>query len=198
MATKKPRLENFTRFSLGGGTAANRRATIDVNRILSQDHGIAVRLNAMGNLNNTAGRDSVFNHRWGFAPSIAFGLGTPTRVTLSYLYQKDHNRPDFGILRDPRNIARVRQLPGSAWSNYYGLSNLDRDDARVNTVSLKVDHDFNDKLVLHNITRFSDVNRDTQITANTVHLNTSTLPDNLDLADGTYNAYGPGATRRLY
>ncbi|AFC84622.1 TonB-dependent receptor [Frateuria aurantia] len=198
MATKKPRLENFTRFSLGGGTAANRRATIDVNRILSQDHGIAVRLNAMGNLNNTAGRDSIFNHRWGFAPSIAFGLGTPTRVTLSYLYQKDHNLPDMGILRDPRNITRVRQVPGSRWDGYYGLRNYDRDDSRVNAVTLKVDHDFSDKLVLHNVSRFSDVNRTTEITTNTVHLNTAALPDNLDLAAGTYNAYGPGGVRRQF
>jgi catecholate siderophore receptor len=33
----------------------------------------------------------------GFAPSIAFGLGTPTQVTISYLMQHEDNIPDYGF-----------------------------------------------------------------------------------------------------
>ena len=44
-----------------------------------------------------AGRDEVKNKRWAVAPSLAFGLNTPTRVFLDYLHVEQNNVPDGGV-----------------------------------------------------------------------------------------------------
>ncbi|WP_282877055.1 hypothetical protein [Pseudomonas peli] len=46
---------------------------------------------------NVAGRDKVNYDRWGIAPSLAFGLGTPTRVNLDYYHLESDDLPDSGI-----------------------------------------------------------------------------------------------------
>ena len=58
---------------------------------------MAIRLDAFQQYNEVADRDFVYNGRWGFAPSLAFGLGTPTRVTLSYLHSSENDLPDYGF-----------------------------------------------------------------------------------------------------
>ena len=55
------------------------------------------------------------NNRWGVAPSLALGLGTPTRLTVTYLHQTDNDIPDYGIPwfnGRPAPVAR---------DNYYGF-----------------------------------------------------------------------------
>ena len=46
---------------------------------------------------DVAGRDMVNNSRWGVAPTITFGLNSPTRVTLSYYHMQTDDLPDSGI-----------------------------------------------------------------------------------------------------
>ena len=33
----------------------------------------------------------------GVAPTLAFGIDTPTRLTLSYFKEEENNLPDYGI-----------------------------------------------------------------------------------------------------
>ena len=47
----------------------------------------AFRINLMAHRDDVVERDKIEIKRLGFAPSIAFGLGTPTQITLSYLLQ---------------------------------------------------------------------------------------------------------------
>ena len=51
----------------------------------------------MGDMNDVAGRDIAENRRFGIAPSLALGLGTPTRWTFSYFHQNADDNPDYGI-----------------------------------------------------------------------------------------------------
>ncbi len=51
----------------------------------------------MGQDSGVAGRDKVENNRWGVAPSLAFGLNTPTRLYLDFLHVKQNNVPDGGV-----------------------------------------------------------------------------------------------------
>lgn len=48
------------------GTDSYKRATLDVNRVLSE--GVAARLNVMGFETDVAGRGPVNQNRWGIAP----------------------------------------------------------------------------------------------------------------------------------
>lgn len=77
------------------GTDDYRRITADLNHQISDT--AAFRINAMHHYNQVADRGPTEFERWGFAPSLSFGLGTPTRATLSYFHQKDDNIPDFGV-----------------------------------------------------------------------------------------------------
>ena len=76
----------------------NGRATIDYNLPVAElGEGAAIRINAMAHVSNVAGRDEIAERRWGLAPSLALGLGTPTRLTLGYLHEDADDIPDYGI-----------------------------------------------------------------------------------------------------
>lgn len=52
----------------------------------------------MGHKNEKAGQsDGAEYKRVGIAPSITFGLDTPTRATLSYYYLRSDDTPDSGV-----------------------------------------------------------------------------------------------------
>ena len=46
---------------------------------------------------SVTGRDVAEQSRYGFAPSLSLGLGTPTRLTLAYLHESADDVPDYGI-----------------------------------------------------------------------------------------------------
>ena len=74
------------------------RGTSDVNQPIPQVlPNAAFRINLMAHRDDVVDRDKIENKRLGFAPSIAFGLGTPTQLTLSYLLQAEDNIPDYGF-----------------------------------------------------------------------------------------------------
>ena len=49
----------------------------------------------MGHDADQAGRTDIYSKRWGIAPSIAFGLNSPTTVTFSYYHLNTYDMPDF-------------------------------------------------------------------------------------------------------
>src|SRR5258708_17992705 len=89
-ASKTPLLDNFIAGNVTFGTDATKRITGDVNQVIPGLLGTAVRLNVMGHDSEVAGRDGAENQRYGFAPSIAFGLGGPTRAYISYYHITDN------------------------------------------------------------------------------------------------------------
>ena len=66
------------------------------------------------------------------APSIAFGLGSDTRFTLSYLHQHDENTPQYGVPYF-MNVRNDGPIPGVDTSNYYGYRNVDTQEIDVET-----------------------------------------------------------------
>lgn len=157
--TKTPGLTPFISGGLQFGTDKTRRATVDINRsIPGLGQTSAFRLNIMGDQGNVAGRDIAENRRFGIAPSLAFGLGTPTRLTLSYFHQNEDDIPDYGIpwlFNGPAPVNR---------RNYYGFgdTNFLRTYADVGTA--KVEHDFNSAVSLRNQLRYANYARAVQIT----------------------------------
>jgi catecholate siderophore receptor len=161
--SKAPGLKAFSELEVSAGTDQLKRITLDVNQPLADWPGTAVRLNIMAHDADQPGRDIVNNSRWGIAPSIAFGLGTPTRVTLGFLHTEQNNVPDSG-LPNSRNFS----LAGSGFegrvapvdsSNFYGYTN-DYQDLTSDQGSIKIEHDFNDQVSLHNQLRFARTHND--------------------------------------
>src|SRR4029450_13380387 len=70
------------------------RGTVDLNRQVDWGiEGTAVRINTMVQDGGVPGRDDVRKGGWGFAPSIAMGLGTRTRTYLYYQHADQDKRP---------------------------------------------------------------------------------------------------------
>jgi catecholate siderophore receptor len=100
LTSKAPSLRRVIGGSFAFGNAGTWRGTADLNTSLSRlglGERSAFRLNLLSHHAGVAGRNAVENDRWGFAPSLAFGLGTPTRFTLGYYKLKQDNISDYGI-----------------------------------------------------------------------------------------------------
>ena len=152
-ASKTPTLEGFTAASVSGGTADAQRATLDVD-VPIDDLGTpaAFRLNVMGNSNGVAGREVVKFSRYGFAPSLALGLGTPTRLDISYFHQTENDIPDAGLpwyFGVPAPVDR---------KNYYGYRS-DHLNTTADIGTVKGEHDFSDSLTLRDQFRYADYGR---------------------------------------
>jgi catecholate siderophore receptor len=192
LVSKAPSLDAFYGGTLGFGTDDYKRATFDLNQPLvggpqGDIKGAAVRLNAMWHDAGVPGRDVVEESRWAIAPSIAFGLGTPTRVTLSYLHMEQDNVPEYGIPWVPVNTNAVlaaygNQAPPVSFENFYGLKNYDFEDVKNDVATAKIEHDFNDSVGLRNLFRYGTTDRNSAITApRFVNANTNSTAINRQL-----------------
>ncbi|MCX5591120.1 TonB-dependent receptor [Alcaligenes endophyticus] len=152
LQTKKPRLGDFFEASAGAGTDKQYRLSVDGNYSFNETS--AFRLNVMRMGGDMPGRDEVKIDRWGIAPSIAFGLGTPTRVTLSYAHIEVKDSPDWGMpFKNNANPDRVTPLEPNR-KNFYGRKNVDYRKNIFDTGTVDVEHDLNDRLSVRNITRY--------------------------------------------
>src|SRR5581483_5621904 len=159
-ASKMPGLLRSFSGTFDGGTDGKRRATVDLNApVAALGRGAGFRVNLMGTEGGVVGRDVAKNRRYGIAPSLSFGLGTATRVTLSYLNQQADDIPDYGLpwlFNQPAPVAR---------NNFYGFgdgSNYLR--TRDNIATARVEHDFTPHISIRNQARYGRYDRDVQIT----------------------------------
>ena len=165
LTTKKPTTEDFTKASIGVGSDAYYRSTVDVNKKINDT--TAIRFNAMGENADGIGRDGVENKKWAVAPSIAFGLGTNFRTYLDYLHVDQNNVLDGGIPTvglpgfdaNKSTNASIKSLAGYLnshkvdTSNYYG-SPEDFDDISADMATARVEYDFSEKTKLTNTSRW--------------------------------------------
>ena len=141
------------------GTDLTRRATLDIDEPLTLlgSHA-AFRVNLMGDMNDVAGRNIAENRRFGIAPSLALGLGTPTRWTFNYFHQNADDNPDYGIpwlFNGPAPVNR---------ENYYGFQNGNYLRTYDDIGTVKVEHDFHHNITLRDQLRYANYVRDVLIT----------------------------------
>ena len=162
LVSKLPNLRRSISGELTGGTANTKRGTIDINLPLNDT--TALRLNAMGHDSDYPGREVVQNRRWGFAPSVMFGMGTTTRLALSYFYIEQDNTSDYGIPWVPvtnNALAAYRDRPAPVpRSTFYGYLDRDKEKLRSDLFTARLERDFNDRLSLRNQFRYGYSRRD--------------------------------------
>lgn len=162
--SKLPEDETFAAGSFGVGTDDYKRATVDMNYALGD--GVAVRLTGMGFDAGVAGRDEVHNSRWGVAPSISFGLGTPTRITLAYYHLQTDDLPDAGIpynnptLQRPVGVLNDGSPVDVDRTNFYGLVDRDFRKDYADMATVRVEHDISRNLHIRNTTRYAETGQD--------------------------------------
>lgn len=169
LVSKTPFADNLANGTLSYGTRDRRRLTTDINRKVTES--IAVRLNVVAQDGGVAGRDVVERQQWGVAPSIAFGLGTPTRVTLFTQHLFQDNTPDGGVsavgvsgwrnpVLDPAGIVAKK----ADISNFYGLRD-DFENVDLNIFSTKIEHDIAPGYTVTNLSRYSRTTQERVLTA---------------------------------
>lgn len=143
------------------------RTTVDVNRPMSETS--AFRIAAMAQEGDASNRDQTRIQDVGIAPSLKFGINTPTQVTLSALVQHNHDMADYGI--PPLNGAPAQVDRNNA----YGFN----DDRTISDIGA-----FN-ATILHKLTPTSSIRNQTQYNQVTTDA-TETAPQGI----GTVNARG--------
>lgn len=197
MITKTATGSDFTVAAAGAGTGEYGRFTLDAERVL--DDGISLRLNAMVHNNDAPGRDVEKFTRFGFAPSLGFGIGTPTSFTLNYFFQHDDNVPQYG---QPYYFNQYNRggLPGVDRTKYFGYSNIDRQKIDTHLVTGIFNHQFSDNLSMRTLVRYARVGQDVVVNPpqGTVCLLSGINPLNgtACASPGTYVPSGPRGNRR--
>jgi catecholate siderophore receptor len=195
-ASKLPQRTAAVSATLTGGTDDTRRAILDVNEpVAALGEGTAVRLNVMGHQADVADRDVVTTSRWGVAPSIAFGLGTPTRVTLSYFHQFNRDIPDYGLPYFGATPAPVSR------DNFYGFTD-DFFRTRTDVTSFTVEHDVSDRVSIENRARYASYAREFRFSepliATTIPLTTPLSAVNVTRNDNSGNSVDTMAWDQLF
>ena len=164
LATKQPRLNDFTNVSAGVGTDGYLRGTVDANWRVNDN--AALRLNIMGAQGDVPGRDTVDYDKWGLSAAFALGLGTDTTYTVGYYHLTSHQMPDYGLplftktgIRD--DDSGVLAVPRDA---FYGIDDRDYLKNTVDTFSAIFEHNFSDNLKIRNVSRYSETLNDYVVT----------------------------------
>jgi catecholate siderophore receptor len=152
---KTAKLGDFTDIEGVVGMGPLGRVVADINKQIGQTS--ALRIVGMYHDQDLVDRDHLFTDRWGFLGSLGLGLGTGTQLTLNYMHQSGHRRPDMGtpIAQTSTNLVG-RPLPeyGVPRNLFYG-KNTDNDITSVDMVTARFKHDFNSWLTVTNDTRFA-------------------------------------------
>jgi catecholate siderophore receptor len=173
IVSKLPQPETFATVSGSYGSADYKRMTGDLNLKLADT--ASFRIQGLWHDQDVAGRDAIWQKRWGFAPSVSVGLGTDTRITASYYYLESHELPDSGlpylnvcsatlcnapageVFTTPA-LGTVTVRDGTTGkvdrSTYYGLKDRDFRDTKSQSAMLRAEHDFGD-VTLRNTARFT-------------------------------------------
>lgn len=170
MVSKQPGRKDRISAALSYGSGDHQRITADWNGAIGEH--AAFRLNVMGQHSGVVGRDTARQDRWGVAPSLAFGLGTPTTVYLDYLHVDQHDIPDGGVptigLPDYSSPDPARPFLGTAPrvdpSNFYG-TDADHDRVQADMFTLIVRHDFDNGAALHDTLRWGRTHEDYLLTS---------------------------------
>jgi catecholate siderophore receptor len=152
--SKQADLRDRSEASVAIGTEAFYRATADVNQKMSETS--AFRVAAMGQTNEST-RDVIEGERYGVAPSLRFGIGTPTEVSVSVLHQRSNEIPDYGL---PIAAGGTKENPAKPIAvdrdNFYGFTD-DYFNQDVDALSLRIEHKFSPALSLRNQTMYNQV-----------------------------------------
>ena len=158
---------------------------------------VAVRIAGVWHDQDVAGRDAIYQKRWGVAPSVTIGIDSPTRLTAAYYHLDTDELPDSGIpyLYTATNtpnlgysysepaIGTVTTAGGVTGkvrrSTFYGLKDRDFRDSKTDQATLRFEHDFGDHVTVRNTSRYS----------HTYQAYIYTQPD-----DSQGNVYGTTAT----
>lgn len=169
LVSKVPQPESFLNATGTVGEADYGRVTVDAN--LRASDLIGVRINGMWHNQDVAGRDALFQDRWGVSPSITIGVEGPTSLTALYYHLETNELPDSGIplkytpANRPANVTEVQpvtELNGREvdLDNFYGLVARDFRETTTDQLTLRAQHAFDGGITIRNTARWGRSSQD--------------------------------------
>ena len=207
LVSKLPTREDSTAGSLSFTQGGVKRLTADVSRAFGSSG--AFRINGLVSDGSMKGSRALDRESKAIAPSVAWGLGTPTRLYLFSQHIRQDNVPDGGIpsigvegfwnnVATTGNHPSLLSAPRVDRNNWYGL-NGDYEKVDADMITAKIEHELAPKTTLTNTTRYgkskmdrilSGINAPTALTADRstwtiARTRQSVLQDNKILANTT-------------
>ncbi|MEP6901654.1 MAG: TonB-dependent siderophore receptor [Actinomycetota bacterium] len=181
LISKIPGFKPFYDFSATFGSDQTKRITGDINLPLERlgwGDRTTFRVNLMAHDSNFAGREIIKNNRWGIAPTLTFGIGKQSSLTLSYFHLSQNNISDYGIPWVPNTnnlLVAYRDRPAPVpRDTFYGFIDRDTEMLKADLGTIVFNHVFNDKLNLRNQFRYGFSTRDSIATPPRLANNSST------------------------
>lgn len=162
LVSKLPTREDATGAAISFTQGGVKRLTADVSRAFGSSG--AFRLNALASDGSMKGSRALDRESKAIAPSVAWGLGTPTRIYLFSQHIRQDNVPDGGIpsvgvegfwnnVASTGNHPLLLAAPRVDRNNWYGL-NGDYEKVDADMVTAKIEHELAPKTTLTNTTRY--------------------------------------------
>lgn len=162
LVTKKPTQDDFINPDITVGTDDLFRGTIDANKVFSED--FSIRVNAMGQMSDVAGRDHVYDNRWGASISAEARPIEALTVGLDYYHLYIEQMPDWGVPWDGAAGKPATESLGVSRETFYGVPNRDFQEASQDVGTLRLDYEIGDGFALSNRTRLSQSRNDYVLT----------------------------------
>jgi catecholate siderophore receptor len=186
--SKLPQLDPLVDATFVLGSDMTRRATVDWNAPLPDlGEGGAFRITAFGHAAKVADRNVAKIARYGVSPSLALGIGTPTRLTGAYLHQSADDVPDYGL---PWYGNAPAQVPRQ---NFYGFTS-DHLETTVDIGTIKIEHDIGTGVMMRDQLRYGYYTRDFRITEPLI---TAPLGTPLDAINVTRNIFSGNSIEKV-
>ncbi len=173
LSSKLANQEDAITGNVTGGTADFKRATVDVNRSITETS--AIRVNLLKQDAGVDGRDEVENNSEGLALSLGLGLGTETRTYVNFLSMEQSGVPDGGVptigLDGYYSSVYAGRFPTGGGpdllpvdtENFYG-STSDHNDVNANMTTVRIEHDLADGVTLRNTSRYGHTKQEQVLT----------------------------------
>lgn len=151
IVTKKPQDENFGNVATTVGTDGTRRVAVDVNQAI--DPALSVRANGMWQEADIAGRDEVFDNRWGGALAVAWKPTTAFKLVADYYHLDLDQMPDWGVPWDSIN-RRPFTESGVKRDTFYGVTDRDFQEGQQDVATLTGEVKLTPETILSSKLRF--------------------------------------------
>lgn len=161
IVSKLPQNRDFAVVEETVNTAAGSRTFVDFNKTFGD---LQMRLAAVGYFTDIQDRDFVHIRRGGVAPSISYQFSPQTKNTSAYIYQKDDNRADRGIVLLPGSYfgTSYRQPAPVPRDTYFGVvtsGQADVEKTDAHNFLNRFEHEFAPGLKFTNLSGISYVER---------------------------------------
>jgi len=172
LVSKRPTAGDWGDLDVTLGSDETHRVSADINREVSDD--FAVRVNLMYHESEVAGRDFVFNDRWGAALAAEWTPSERLLLGFDYFHLSTDYLPDWGV---PYDVANNEPFQVDR-ENFYGVLSRDFGETFSDIYTLRAEYELSEHAQLRSVLRYGQ----------SLNAYTASAPEQPDPIAGTVRA----------